>query len=150
MLERFYSSKMGNKHIWILYVLSILVICVLFYFQKIISIVFAILFIVTFYFVNREEKNILNKQKDYITTLSYQVENAGEEIFFSIPIGIIIYNEHYNIEWVNPYIAELDGEEAILNKSLDVYSEELIPAIKSEKDEIWLTINHLHYKTKID
>src|SRR5690625_3639099 len=67
-----------------------------------------------------------------------------------MPIGIIIYNENYEIEWINPYIFQLNDREALQRQSLDVFSEELIAELKSDKDEIWLTINHLQFKTKID
>lgn len=150
MLELFDQLKMGNKHLWTTYVLSFLVVCALFYFQWILGIVFAILFIVAFYLLRSEEKAIIKRQYDYIQSLSYQVENAGKEIFLNFPIGIIIYNEDYKIEWINPYMAELDGEDSIVNKSLEIYSEDLIPALKGDQEEVWLTINHLHYKTRID
>lgn len=149
-MDYFQRSKIVNKHIWTTYVLSIIAICILFYFHWILGFVFAVFFALSFHFVKREEKVIQKKLNHHIATLSYKIENAGKETFFQLPIGIIIYNENFEIEWVNPYMKELDGEDSVVNKSLDIYSEELIPAIKDDEDETWVTIKHFHYKTFID
>src|SRR5699024_734476 len=141
---------MVNKYIWIMYVLSFLVICALLYVEWLLGLVFAVLFFAAFYIVRAADQKIAKAQYDYISTLSYRVERAGKEIFNNAPLGIIIYNEDYEIEWVNPYMAELDGEDAIAGKSLEIYSDDLIPALKTKKDEIWIVINHIHYKTRID
>lgn len=149
-MDYFQRSKIVNKHIWTTYVLSVALICILFYFQWILGIVFAILLAISFLFVRREEKVIQNKLNHHISTLSYQIENAGKDTFFHLPIGIIIYNENFEIDWVNPYIKELIEVDSHVNKSLDIYSEEIIPILKDVHDEAWITINHFHYKMQID
>lgn len=149
MLEH-YQKKIRNKYVWATYVLSFLMICFLFYFQWVIGLLFGILLLISLYYDKREEKRIQKRHINYISKLSYQVENAGKTVFFNMPIGIIIYDENYHIEWVNPYIYELNDRESVLKKSLDVYSDELISQIKEEKEVVWLTINHLQFKTKID
>lgn len=150
MLEH-YRKELKNNFIWATYVLSFIMICVLFYFHWIIGLVFAILFFISLFYYNREEKRIEKSQLDYMSQLSYQIKDAGQELFLNMPIGIIIYDENFHIKWVNPYIHELsEHESSILGKSLDTFSEGFISQLKKEKDEIWLRINGFQLKTKVD
>ena len=150
MLEH-YRKELKNNFIWATYVLSFIMICVLFYFHWIIGLVFAILFFISLFYYNREEKRIEKSQLDYMSQLSYQIKDAGQEVFLNMPIGIIIYDENFHIKWVNPYIHELsEHESSILGKSLDTFSEGFISQLKKEKDEIWLRINGFQLKTKVD
>lgn len=150
MLEH-YRKELKNNFIWATYVLSFIMICVLFYFHWIIGLVFAILFFISLFYYNREEKRIEKSQLDYMSQLSYQIKDAGQEVFLNMPIGIIIYDENFHIKWVNPYIHELsEHESSILGKSLDTFSEGFISQLKKEEDEIWLRINGIQLKTKID
>ncbi|HLR70570.1 MAG TPA: DHH family phosphoesterase [Pseudogracilibacillus sp.] len=148
-MEQF-QDTIRNKYVWATYVLSFLMICFLFYFQWVIGSLFAILLLISFYYDKREEKYIRKKQKNYFANLSYQVENAGEKVFLNMPIGIIIFDEDYCIEWINPYIARLNAHESFLKKSLEVLSDDVISQIKRNEEEVWLTFNDMQFKTKID
>ncbi|MEI3604428.1 DHH family phosphoesterase [Pseudogracilibacillus sp. SE30717A] len=149
MLEH-YERTIRNNYIWATYVLSFLMTGVLFYFQWLIGAFFLILLCISFYYNKREEKRINKQQLKYLSKLSYQVENAGKKVFINMPIGIIIYDDDYTIKWINPFIFKINDRQDVLGKTLDFFSDDLINQIKSEKEEVWLTINHLQFKTKID
>lgn len=149
-MEHFFKTKIVSKQLWVTFVLSFIMLCFLFYYQWIIGLLFTILFLTVFYYVKREEERDREKQRNYISKLSFQVENAGRTIFLNLPIGILIYDQDFQIEWANPYMAEITHGEPLLKKSLDTFSDNLISQIKADKEEIWLTINHLQFKTKID
>src|SRR5690625_5045767 len=123
-------------------------ICFLFYFQWIIGMLFTIILVIAFFYVKREEEKAKKTQMNYLAKLSYKVENAGKNIFFHLPIGIIIYDDNFEIEWTNPYISSISDQSSLRKKSLGVFSDELIKHIEAEKEEIWLEINHLQFKTK--
>src|SRR5690625_3526039 len=122
-----------NKHIWATYVLSFLMICFLFYFHWAIGFVFVLLLFISLYYYKREERRIYQKQISYLSKLSYQVEQAGEKVFLNMPIGIIIYDKNYEIDWINPYIFELNDKEPLQRQSLDVLSEALISELKRDR-----------------
>lgn len=88
-------------------------------------------------------------QKDYIATLSNKVDGIGKEIL-NFPFGLIIYDENFKIEWVNAYMYRLNNQAPLLSKSVNIISPELIDDIQELKEDIWLTINHLQFKTIID
>ena len=82
----------------------------------------------------------------YVSTLSHRVKKVGDEALNAMPIGILLYNEDYQIEWMNPYIGELLGGESFFGISLNHISEELIPVIKSQTDQEILNINKRKYR----
>src|SRR5699024_6759724 len=102
----------------------------LFYFHWIIGTVFFILLIIVFVYMRQQEKVIQDKQIEFFSKLSYQVKDAGEDIFLHLPIGIIIYNEDYKIKWANPYMLEQNDHEELFLQSLDIYGNDLINQIK--------------------
>src|SRR5699024_11468774 len=48
----------------------------------------------------------------FINNITYQIDEAGDEVFFRLPIGIIVYNDAYKIEWFNPYVQTLFPEQS--------------------------------------
>lgn len=144
------KSIMVSKHLWATFVLSFVMLCFLFYYQWIIGVTLAIILITTFYYVKREETNIKQKQRAYISNLAYQVEQAGKHIFLDLPMGIIIYNDDFTIEWANPYMTKLFDDKNLMKQSLQMFDEQLIAEIKADKEEVWIEINHFQFKTKID
>src|SRR5699024_10708803 len=149
MLDR-YKKTIRNNYIWATYVLSILMECFLFYFNWMIGFAFLILLAVFVYANSRETQRIEENKLDYICKLTSQVKNVIQYVFWHMPIGIVIYDDDYAIKWANPYVSKLLEMDSLAENSLDILSEQFIPAIKSEKEEVWLTINHCQLRTKID
>lgn len=88
--------------------------------------------------IRRFERSLEN----YITTLSHRVKKVGDEALTKMPIGILLYNEAYQIEWMNASIASWLEGGSFLGKPLENISEELVPHIKGEADEEVITINN--------
>lgn len=72
----------------------------------------------------------------YISNLSYRIKRSEHEAIIKLPIGIIIYNEEFEIEWLNPYLQSRskDEEPLIGRKIVDVF-EGIEDAIKEENPE---------------
>src|SRR5699024_6243971 len=98
------------------------------------------------------EKRYQYDQLEYISNLSYRVEGVGNDTLFQMPIGIILYNDSYEIEWINPYMKNFTEEENVIGKSLDIISKNIISKIKSEETEEYVLNNKLEKKimTKIN
>src|SRR5699024_8835259 len=89
-------------------------------------------------------------QLEYISNLSYRVEGVGNDTLFQMPIGIILYNDSYEIEWINPYMKNFTEEENVIGKSLDIISKNIIPKIKSEETEENVDNNKHEHKKVIE
>ena len=140
---------MFGSHIWMIYILSAIVLIALWYYQWLVGFGMTILFVISFYYSVQSEKRNRENTEEYIRTLSYRIKRVGEEALLEMPIGIILFNDEKKIEWTNPYMNQFTNNNAIVGKSLDELSDQLIPAIKEEKNEIMLTIDTYTFQAKI-
>ncbi|UOE94122.1 DHH family phosphoesterase [Alkalihalobacillus sp. LMS39] len=86
--------------------------------------------------------------EEYISTLSYRVNKAGEEAVTQMPVGILLYNSDYSIQWVNPYMNDLLSE-VFMGKTLMQLSEEIVPALESGKDRVLIELYARYYHLEI-
>ncbi|TMW72024.1 DHH family phosphoesterase [Alteribacter natronophilus] len=82
---------------------------------------------------------------DYVNTLTYRVNKAGEEAVTRLPIGMVLYNEEGIIQWVNPYMAALMANET-LGEPLSVISEDLSEMMEEDEQEFLLTLGSRKYR----
>jgi cyclic-di-AMP phosphodiesterase len=81
------------------------------------------------------------EMEEYISNLSYRVKRVGEEALMEMPIGIMLINDEFNIEWTNPFLSSCFGEDTLVGRSLYDVADVLIPLIKQEVET---EIIHLH------
>lgn len=103
-----------------------------------IALIGLILFGALFYYIFYLENQIHQEMEQYISTLSYRVKKVGEEALMEMPIGIMLINDDYEIEWTNPYLALVFNEDTLVGRSLYEVAESLVQSIKNEaKTEIF-------------
>nr|WP_295972413.1 DHH family phosphoesterase [uncultured Bacillus sp.] len=83
---------------------------------------------------------------EYIATLSYRVKKVGEEALLEMPIGIMLINDEFTVEWTNPYIASCLYEDSLIGKSLYEVDESIVSFIKKEEKTATLEINERYYR----
>jgi len=141
-----------NKHLWFIYGVSILLLAFLWYYAWTIGLVMTFLLAASVYYSIQRERTLQSATEKYISTLSYRIKKVGEEALLEMPIGIVLFSEDYKIEWTNSYLnqfADLTEEETLVGSSLHVLSDELIPMIKENKQEVWLQLSDLLFQTTI-
>ncbi|MFC7370787.1 DHH family phosphoesterase [Fictibacillus iocasae] len=144
-MPKFLLKRWHGYPVIALFVLSVLLVSILTYFHWAIGLAgFAALGIL-FYYNMRAETAFQDELGDYISTLSYRIKKVGEEALMEMPIGILLYDENYKIEWANPFMSALIEEESYIGHSLNHASEELIPLIKGEAKEEIISINTRKY-----
>ncbi len=84
------------------------------------------------YLIFQVNHKIKEETEVYISTLSYRVKKVGEEALMEMPIGIMLINDDYYIEWTNPFIASCFYEDSLVGKSLYDVADAVIPLIKQE------------------
>ena len=43
----------------------------------------------------------------YIESLAFRMKKVGQEVLLEMPIGIVLINDKFEIEWANPYMTRL-------------------------------------------
>ncbi len=94
------------------------------------------------------QKYMLRQQQteEYIATLSYRLKKVGEEALLQMPIGIMLINDDYYIEWTNPFLASCFAEDTLAGRSLYDIAESLIPIIKQEIEMDTVSLNERQFK----
>ncbi len=94
------------------------------------------------------QKKYFNSEQteEYIATLSYRLKKVGEEALLQMPIGIMLINDDYYIEWTNPFLASCFAEDTLAGRSLYDIAESLIPLIKQEIEMDTVTLNERKFK----
>ncbi|MCJ7842855.1 DHH family phosphoesterase [Lederbergia sp. NSJ-179] len=103
------------------------------------------LFLVAVYLENR----LVKVREEYVKTLSYRVKKVGEEALLEMPIGILLFNDDYYIEWSNSYMASCFNENSLIGRSLYETGEQLIPLIKQGIETDIVTIGHQKFRVII-
>ncbi len=106
------------------------------------GIIVLILFVIVNYLLWTYSETVKKELDSYISDLSYRIKRGEHEAIIKLPIGIVIYNEEFDIEWLSPYLQSASkDEEAMIGKKVD----ELFPGIKEAlKDEA--AINKIEWR----
>ncbi|WP_221567493.1 DHH family phosphoesterase [Alkalihalobacillus sp. TS-13] len=145
-MPKFFEKRWQELHILLLLVILAMFIGIITYYNWIMGIVAFVILGVTVYFALIKEIEFRSNIEDYITTLSHRVKKVGEEALMEMPIGIILYDEQYKIEWTNPYLTTIIEQESFIGNSLNLISEELVPFIKGEEKEEIIKVNKRKYR----
>ncbi|MGM8212846.1 DHH family phosphoesterase [Virgibacillus sp. W0430] len=143
------KKQMLGGHITILYVLSAILLIMLWYFQWLLGIGMTIILLTSFLYSLKKEQKLHEETEAYIATLSYRVKKVGEEALLEMPFGIILYDEDYKIEWTNPYMNQFSEAPSLVGKPLSILSDQLIPAVKERKNNVWITVDSYNLQTVI-
>jgi cyclic-di-AMP phosphodiesterase len=98
------------------------------------------------YLIFQVNHKIRQETEEYISTLSYRVKKVGEEALMEMPIGIMLVNDDYYIEWTNPFIAACFNEDTLVGKSLYDVADAVIPLIKQEVETEIITLHDQKFR----
>jgi len=100
----------------------------------ILLVVTTIIFMTAIYKKKDEKISWLNTRLKQWTKLSVSVNQAGDEVFKELPVGIIVYDDDYKIVWVNNFAKVIFGVE-LLERPLVEISKELNAKIYAKNHE---------------
>jgi len=142
-----YLEKRSIRYpILLLIAVYLVVLGVLAYYSWLFSLIGLFIAIFPFYFFFIVHFQQQKEMETYISTLSYRVKKVGEEALMEMPIGIMLINDDYYIEWANPFLASCFEEESLIGKSLYDVGDSLIPLIKQEVERETLTLKDRKFK----
>lgn len=131
-MPKFLLTRWHGLHMVLSLAFSILLIGLLALYHWVYGAVGLLLFSGIAYFTFQSEKAFRRDLTEYITTLNHRVKKAGNDVIHQLPIGIVLYDEEYNIEWHNPFIASMLGAEGNL---IGTTIADRVPGLKGMKQE---------------
>lgn len=148
-MPSFYEKPLFWYPIYALIALSIITILISFYFNWILGTVEVLLLAVILFFIKRADSLIRQEIDAYISTLSYRLKKVGEEALMEMPIGIMLFNDQYYIEWANPFLSSCFNESTLVGRSLYDTCESVVPLIKQEVESETVTLNDRKFRVVI-
>src|SRR5699024_1478546 len=148
-MQDFQRMRTLSSHLWTVYSLSVILLGFIWYFQWVIGLVLTVVLGASLYYSIHSEQKRQKDTENYIATLSHRVKRVGEEALLEMPIGIILFNEDYHIEWANPYMNRFAENDTLVGNSLNMLSDDLVSRIKENDDEIWLDLDDYHFQVTI-
>lgn len=126
--------------------ITVVLLIVLAYYNWVLSLVGLFLIIPPLYYMIVIESSQRKEMEEYISTLSYRVKRVGEEALMEMPIGIMLINDEYSIEWTNPFLSSYFDEDTLIGKSLYEIADTLIPLIKQEVETEIITLHERKFR----
>ena len=125
----------------VLIVMQLVVILFGFFSNIIIGLVMLVIFIIFLLLLYYFSKRMIGKINKYIDDLSYRIKRGEQEALIKMPIGIILFDEDYKVQWTNPYFQSHIGyQEEILGKKIEEIDEELNQLIRQSHADNSTTI----------
>jgi len=145
-MPSYYNKRLMRYPLYGLIAVSLILLGIIFFYHWWITaagiVVLGALSYCAFYVEQRSSEEI----ERYISNLSYRVKRVGEEALMEMPIGIMLYNEDYIIEWTNPFMASCFNEDTLVGRSLYDVAEVLVPLIKQEMHSETISLNERKYR----
>ncbi|MGN7327380.1 DHH family phosphoesterase [Bacillus pumilus] len=148
-MPSFYRKPVIKYPIIALIVLAVVTVLLNLYYNWIIGAVGLLVLAGVLYFLKWADTQVQKEIDSYISTLSYRVKKVGEEALMEMPIGIMLFNDQYYIEWTNPFLASCFHESTLVGRSLYDTFESIVPLIKQEVETENVTLNDRKFKVII-
>lgn len=107
-------------------------------FYHLIAVIALVLFIaVIILIINQDRQEKIKKLENRLSVwsnLSYYVNKIGDEAFYNLPIGILLYDEEtYRISWNNPFAEQIFKDKLLTDKHLNEINPDIIKLIKRDE-----------------
>ncbi|MCM3067529.1 DHH family phosphoesterase [Priestia flexa] len=134
---------------YLLYSIALILVGVVTYHNWMIGVGGFVLLLITLLLFIKMERMLVDELEKYISMISHRVKKVGEEALMEMPIGIMLFNDEYQIQWTNPFLASCFGEDSLVGRSLYDVAESVVPLIKQEVETEVVTLHERKFKVII-
>jgi len=134
---------------YLLYSIALILVGVVTYHNWMIGVGGFVLLLVTLLLFIKMERMLVDELEKYISMISHRVKKVGEEALMEMPIGIMLFNDEYQIQWTNPFLASCFDEDSLVGRSLYDVAESVVPLIKQEVETEVVTLHERKFKVII-
>ncbi|WP_019415737.1 DHH family phosphoesterase [Paenisporosarcina sp. TG20] len=146
-MSAFFRKRPLRVPLFFLSLLGLISVLLLLFWQVWIGIVTVILFVIVLAIGWQTEKRLYEETEKHIETLSYRVKHVGEEALFEMPIGILLVNNHWTIEWANPFMTRELEVDSLIGEDLFTLSDDFHVLVKqNENKEQTISLSGKEYK----
>lgn len=97
---------------------------------------------------NAKRTTYLEEKMKLWNNISFRVKDAGETSFNEMPLGIIVFDDDFIVEWSNHYAQQIFMSNSLNDRSLEVLDKEFAKLIRERKQNFVVTIYDKVYKVE--
>ncbi|MGE8204794.1 DHH family phosphoesterase [Heyndrickxia sp. NPDC080065] len=148
-MPSYFNNRMVRYPLYGLLAVSLALLAIIAFYHWWITVIGLLLIGALFYLAFFLEQKSNEAMEEYISTLSYRIKRVGEEALMEMPIGIMLINDDYFIEWTNQFMASCFNEETLVGRSLYDVADTIVPLIKQEIATETVTLNERKYRVTL-
>ncbi|QEA57256.1 PAS domain-containing protein [Weissella hellenica] len=95
----------------------------------VVGIIWVILVVIALIVIFKTLQDLSEQTTHYIENLSYRINRGEQESIIQMPLGVMLCTDSGDIEWVNPYLQQLLGEQTIVGQNLKDVSKPLTEVV---------------------
>lgn len=133
-LPEFLNDKKIQTIIAIIIALQLSTIILGFFANIGIGLALLVIFIVVLVLLYNLLKKLTAENKKYISDLAFRIKRGEQEALIKMPIGILLFNDNLQLQWINPYLQSHLGYQEVLGKQLEDVDSELATLIEESRD----------------
>lgn len=148
-MPSFYEKPLIRYPIYALISVTVIAVLLLYLYNWILGLVLSMFLLAALYVISKAVVDFKLEMQGYITTLSYRLKKVGEEALMEMPIGILLYNDQFQVEWSNPFMTSCFDEDTLVGRSLYDVADSLVPLIKQEVESETIALFDREFKVII-
>ena len=133
-LPEFLNDKKIQTIIAIIIALQLSTIILGFFANIGIGLALLVIFIIVLVLLYNLLKKLTAENKKYISDLAFRIKRGEQEALIKMPIGILLFNDNLQLQWINPYLQSHLGYQEVLGKQLEDVDSELATLIEESRD----------------
>jgi c-di-AMP phosphodiesterase-like protein len=145
-MPEFYKKQKFLYPIYALTLLTLLLVTVLVYYNWIFGVATSFLFCLIVLVLIKFELAFRKNLEQYTSDMITRVKKVSDEALNQMPIGILLYNKEYGIDWANPYLTSCFGHQSLAGWHLYDLSEALLLLVKQEMIADVITLNKRKFR----
>ncbi|MEI4829684.1 DHH family phosphoesterase [Bacillus sp. FJAT-53711] len=145
-MPEFYKKQRFLYPVYVLAFLTFLLITILVYFHWLTGMISFVVFCIVLFFTIKFELAFQKRFEKYTNDTITRVKKVSNEAFNQMPIGILLYNKDYGIDWANPYLSSCLGQHSLAGWHLYDLSETLLLFTKGETANDIVSLNNRKFR----
>jgi c-di-AMP phosphodiesterase-like protein len=142
----FYRKQKFLYPIYSLAFLTLVTITILTYYDWVIGVLTFAFFCIVVFFLVKFELMFRKNLEQYTSDMLMRVKKVSDEALNQMPIGILLYNKDYGVDWANPYLSSCFGHHSLAGWHLYDLSETLLLLVKQETDADVITLDKRKFR----
>ena len=142
-----FRERNNRYPLLLLSIIGLITASILFFWNIWIGIAYLVVISIVIIYAWVTESVMYEQTEQHIKSLSFRMKHVGEEALLQLPIGILLIDDKYKIEWANPFMTQIIRVDSLIGEDMFILSEAMYSLIKpEEKTEITITVRDRKYR----